>query len=1130
MKKKQHFADHQWSGIKKLIIVMKLTAFFLLLSVMSIAAGTYGQETRFDLNVKDVTIVQLFDEIEHVTEFGFLFKTDQLDLNRHYTLDLKKANIDQILNEVLDKDQYNYTVIDRNIVITRVDVNAIQDGKSKTVSGKVTDSSGASLPGVTVVVKGTTAGVITDANGSYSLSNIPANATLQFSFVGMKTQEMKVDGKSTVNVKLEEETIGLDEVVAIGYGTVKKQNLTGSVAKIKNEALQERTITTLGEGLTGQIAGLRAREVSGAPGSELSISIRGINTVNASNAPLYILDGIAVGSMKDINPSDVASIEVLKDASSSAIYGARGANGVVLITTKQGNAAKPTFNFEASYGLQRIDKTYDVMNRDEYIAYASWAKNQAYLRSGGSMSDPMSKRPFIMQIPEAWSDPEKVPDTDWQGALYRIAPVQTYNLNVSGGSDIGTFLISGSYMKQDGIMIETDYTRATIRLNTVLNVANNIRIGMNIAPSMSELHPGDQQHMAAAFIPTIPLDGHTVKTGFTQGAIAWMNPVEELKQDKRRNSTNMVISNIWGEWNIIKSLTYKSQLGYNYSDSKGTSFLVSNVNNGAAASGAASISQANSYSFQNTLVYKPKISSLFDNELLLGQSIESNKYYLLSAAATGYPNELVETLNVASTKTGASTIESENRLSSFFGRLNFNVNDKYLVTLNLRRDGSSKFGADTKWGWFPSASAGWKINKERFLGNAKWIDLLKFRAMVGRAGNNSIGDYEHIASLAVANYNFSNKVVSGLYPSSIAKPDLGWETKNSRGLGLDFNAFDNRVQATLDYYNDMTSDMLLDANVSYMSGFGSIRQNLGKVQNRGWEIELTTDNIRKQVSWSTSFNFSRNRNEVKKLGVGDAPIIMYSFGYPTNITKVGEAIGSFYMYKTDGILLDKDFDVNGKPLVPILTGQEKGNLKVVDVNKDGKITPDDYTVVGNNMPDFMFGLTNTFKYKNFDLTFLFQGQVGAKIFFMDHRYIDYGQYQGINNLKHWLHSYKPESPNGENPYPTNTNVDLSWDGKTPMMRAFGISPYFCDYDLYDASYLRLKNVTIGYNIPKRVSQKMGIDQMRIYFNGDNLYTWTKYFGTSPEYNGSGSETISPGIDNSTYGVSRRYSIGVKLTF
>ena len=1121
----------RYAVIKKGLFVMKITLLLILFSTLNLlATGTYSQTAKVSLKLNQTSVKLVLKEIEHSSEFYFLYNNELIDVERKVDIQADNEQINTILDRLFNDQEIKYAVYDRQIVISPVNMPLPQQAQRK-VSGQVTDQSGVTLPGVSVVVKGTTTGTITDAKGNYSLTNIPENATLLFSFVGMKTQEVKIAGKTSVSVKLEEETIGLDEVVAVGYGTVKRQNLTGSVSSIKSEALEQRVVTTLGETFAGQLAGVRAQQVSGKPGAELDIVIRGNHSISGTNTPLYIIDGIPADDMKDLNPNDISSIEVLKDASSSAIYGARGAGGVVLITTKQGKKGKPTFNFDMYYGLQQREKMVDVMNRDEFITYNLWRKNEDYRRAGGDLSIPPSSRPVAYQYPASWAQPETLPDINWPNEIMRIAPVQSYQLTSSGGSDIGSFLISGSFMQQEGIVKETDYQRANFRVNTTLNVGKHLKLGMNIAPSFSDENNPMSEGQASSityavmFAPIVPLNMNTEEWGYTPAVLAYPNPLEVLKEVHNNTKNNKVLTNIWGDLTITKSLSFKSQYGYNFREERNAYCKPGNINDGDPTQGSSYVNDSYGWSLQNAFTYTPKISSLFDVTMLLGQSMEKSKYYNILAKAQDYPIDLIYTLNYATKPLTASTTESENSLASFFGRLNLNAKDKYLLTVSARRDGSSRFGRDTKWGWFPSASVGWKINRENFMKQIDWLSLLKLRASIGKAGNNNIGDYSSIAQLGQTNYNLNGTIVSGLSPATSGNPDLGWETLISRGVGIDMGAFNGRIQATLDYYINDTRDMLFNVPVPYLTGYSSMLENIGKVQNKGWEFELTSYNTKKVLNWTTSFNISRNVNEVKKLGVNDTPIINSESKFTCFITKVGEPIGSYYMYKTDGLLLDKDFDASGKPIVPIATGQEKGNVKIVDVNKDGKINANDFTIVGNNQPDFTWGMTNRFSFKGFDLNILVQGSQGGDVFFLGARQMDIGA-ATYNQYERWLRCYKSDLST----IPTNTTINMTWDGKTPNL--YGNNPSYNDTWIYDASFVRIKNITLGYNLPKSLYSRFGIGNARVYIMGDNIYTWNHHYpGYSNETNSfARNNTTEPGVDYGTYPLTRKYSIGINITF
>ena len=1140
MKKKWFFTDYRYlfACVGKILKVMRLCIFLIaLLSFQSFALDNYAQSKKIDLKITEASISQVLERIENQSEFFFFYNNKAVSLDQKVSLNVKDKTITELLDVLFKNTNVEYTINNRQIILSNRESNS-SSVQQKKITGKVTNSDGEVIPGLAVAVKGTTNGTVTDINGDYSILDVPADATLVFSFIGMKTQEIKVSGKSVVNVTMEEETIGLDEVVAIGYGTVKKQDLTGSVTTIKTEAIAQRAIANLSEAFAGQLAGVQAQQSTGKPGADLTIKIRGISTINASNDPLYVIDGVPCGSnMKDINPNDIASIEVLKDAASTAIYGARGSNGVVLITTKQGGKSKPTFDLVMNYGVQQVDKIIDMMDINEWTAYQIWYKNENYIRSGGSLSTPVASRPAAYQNPDSFLHPETLPNVNWQKEIYQIAPMQSYQLTASGGGELGSYLVSGSYMNQEGIVKETSYERVNFRVNTTLNVGQHLKLGMNIAPSFStESNPDSEGkesalHHALQYSPNVPLNSNTEEWGYTPYSTSgWANPLQRLKEVYDETRTNRILSTVWGELEVIKNLKFKSQYGYNYQQIRNSYFRPSNVNTGIATYGTFLSNDLYSWSFQNTLNYTHKFKDLLDVNILLGESIEGSKYYRSSGKANGYPNSLIHTLNVASTPAAVSSDEFENALSSYFTRISFNAKDKYLLSLNMRRDGSSNFGKDTKWGWFPSASIGWKIDRESFMADTKgWLDLLKLRVSAGKTGNNSIGYYNSISLLGVTNYNFNGTIMSGLAPNSVGNPDLGWESKLSKDVGLDIGLFKGKIQSNIDYYIDDTEDMLQAVPVSYMTGYSTITQNIGKVRNKGWEFEITSHNIDRKFKWTTSFNISKNTNEVKELGNNNAPIITASWGGTAFITQVGEAISSYYMYKTDGILTDKDFDSKGVALVPIMSGQEKGNLKVVDVSKDGKIDANDMTILGNNLPDFIWGMGNKFSYKNFDFNVLLQGSQGGELFFLGTRHMDNGA-AGSNQFDRWVTCYKPErTPSA---LPSSTTVDMSWDGKTPY--PFGKNPTYNDTWLYDASFVRIKSVTLGYNLSKVLCNRLHIVGARVYMSGDNLFTWNNYPGASPETNSYGNTTGATntyqGMDYATYPMSRRYTFGINLTF
>jgi TonB-linked SusC/RagA family outer membrane protein len=1149
MKKKREvlfpFGDEMRLHLRK----MKLTA--ILLFIVCVTFGNSFSQTRLSVNFKQADIREVIQNIEEKTNYIFMYKDQIFDFSQKITLDFKDEKLEEILKSICDQSKVSYEIRERQIILKeREEYSEIGVQQQRSISGKIADSSGGSLPGVSVVVKGTTTGTITDANGNYSLPNVPANATLLFSFVGMKTQEVNVGNKSTINITLLEDAIGIEEVVAIGYGTVKKSNLTSSVSKIDDNAIKSRPITTMGEAFGGQLAGVRAQNATGIPGAEPILRIRGINTINGNSSPLYVIDGVPRDNMTDINPGDVASIQVLKDASATSIYGSRGANGVILIETKQG-AGNTNITVDAYSGMQDPVKMMEVMNGPEWAAYRIYSRNDTYLRSGGSMKDPMSKRPVNLQIPASWTDGSR-PSVDWQEAMLQTAPIQNYQISASSSSDKGSIYVSGGFMDQKGIVIETYYNRLNFRVNSTLNVGKKIKLGLNITPSYSKQADQNSEgketslHHAILISPLIQLNEATVDFGypdaeFTGGIQA--NPVEKNKAMTDFTEKGKLLSSIWGEYQIIKGLAFKSLYSYDYRTEIYEYFLPDNIVRNSIPAGNSYTGRWNDWTFQNTLTYDFAVAKDHAINLLLGQSADEHKYFHISAAASGFPNNLVRTLNVATTPTRAYTSKDRSTTASFFGRMSYNYKDKYLLNASVRRDGSSRFGGNNKWGTFPSVSAGWKLNEEPLLKGIDWLSLLKLRASWGMAGNDRIGNYDYMSLLAVDNTAWNNGIQVGLAPNNIGNEDLKWETTKTTNIGVDLSAFKNRVQLNLDYYINKTTDLLFNAPVPNSTGFSSFRTNLGEIENRGWEIDLNTVNISGKFRWTSSLNLSHNKNKV--IDMGGVKQFTSTNWDGQFITRVGGPVSQFYVYRTDGILKPTDFNASNKATVPIMAGQVAGNVKYVDQmtidsnndgimdKADGIINSSDLTPYGTNLPDLMYGLTNRFEYKGFELSVLLQGQIGGEVMWLGQRQMDIGLFEA-NQLKRWVNCWKPDyeaiyGP-GENPIPSIPGVDMSWDGKT-YFSLTGKNDNNSDLRIYDASFFKIKNISLTYNLPKSILSKTLLKSAKAYISIDNLATFdNNYPGVTTETNTFGNDATQLGVDYTTYPLSKRYTLGVNLTF
>lgn len=1118
-----------------------------------------AQFQSITLHLENALLSEALSQIEKASGYSFFYDENKVNLSHRVSIDAENTELKDILSNILASTGMTFEISNNQIVLIpakktgetqSLPVASSQQQQGKTVTGTVLDNLGEPVIGANVVQKGTTNGVITDIDGRFVLT-VPEDAVLVVSYIGYSSQEVAVKNNTTFKVVLKEDTEMIDEVVVIGYGSVKKSNLTSSVSKITDEAVKDRPLTTVGEAFQGQLAGVQAQATNGGiPGEDMTIRIRGVNTVNGDSSPLYVIDGVPRDNMNGLNPSDIATIQVLKDASATAIYGSRGANGVVLIETKTGTG-KPSVTFDAYYGLQVAEKSLDTMTGPEYVAYNWMMRNYCHIfENGGSLSDPQSDRNIANQVPEWWKTYTDF--TDWQQKVLRTAPIQSYVASASGQNDMGSIYMSVGYQNQKGIIINTDYSRYNIRLNGSLNVTKNIKVGANISVAtstqkMAGVNLGDRKgkdsgvHHALMMSPLVK-PGQTIRTEEnTAGSVSeneyganWIDPVAQLENTTDDMNTTRVQTSVWGEWAIIPGLTYKIQYSNNYDGSTYEYFQPASVNMSKYSSSGSSYSERyNDWVIQNTLTYDKMFGSDHHLNVLLGQSAEKQRYYIGNMAADGWPYETIGTLNVATIATKASTEHTNYTNASFFGRVSYDLKDRYLISASIRRDGSSRFGMNSKWGTFPSVSAGWKINEESFMERATWINLLKARVSMGTSGNDRIGDYAYISQLGSYNAAFGNALQSGAAGSNIANADLKWEQTRSWDFGLDFSAFRNRLQFNFDYYVNTTSNLLFDVPVPYATGYESQMTNIGKIRNQGWELDITSHNIDNgRFSWSTSLNLSRNRNKV--LDMGGIESFTVSQNGQQFITRVGGPVSQFYVYRTDGILEASDFDANGKALVPILSGQMEGTCQLVDTDKDGRITTADMVPYGNNLPDLTWGLTNRFSYKNFDLSILIQGQFGGDILNLGARHNDDGGNFNRTLMSRWLNCYKPAdmmealTDPGLQSYIKEHNIDVSWDGRTPVGRPWNEGA--TDWRIYDATYVRIKNITLGYTFPKSVLQKTKLQGLKVYGSVDNVYTFSDYPGYTPETSSYGDGNTMMGVDYSTYPLSRKFTIGLTVNF
>lgn len=1018
----------------------------------------------------------------------------------------------------------------------------------KTITGTVTDlDNGTTLPGVSIRVKGTVIGTITDFDGKYKLANVPENATtLVFSFVGMKTKEVPIEGNKPVDVKLETDTKGIEEVVVVGYGVTRKSDLTGAVASVKSEEITKAPVVGVDQALQGRAAGVQVTSNTGSPGAGISVRIRGINTINDMD-PLYVVDGLPTTSIGFLNPNDIESIEILKDASAAAIYGARAANGVVLISTKKGQTGKVVVSFDGYRGMQSVWKEPDLLTGPEYYDVMSKAYLQSYGENG---------KKFKLQ--ETADDPTHT--TNWFDEISRVAPIENYNISFSGGSKISTYNISGSYFNQEGTIKKSDYQRYTFRINTNNRINNYLTVGNNFTLTntrQNSIAEGDYYNgilnSALKLDPLTPVrneNGDYVSSPYTDV----QNPVAHIDHDNKRYDRYYATGNVFAEIEIIEGLKIKSDYGlYLYRrdtyDYDPVYFLAPDEQN-PISKVSRGYSRTNRYNWANTITYSKKLMEKHKITLLAGTEAVGSKNEWLEASADS---------TIADTKEFwylDSGIDTENDVAdgsasewyqmSYFGRLNYNFDDKYLFTATVRRDGSSRFGEGYRWGMFPSFSAGWNISNESFMETVPQLSTLKLRFGWGKLGNDQIGLYQYSATVNYSErytYVFSSGTGNGgsylsygAAPSHFGNKDIHWEEQVSSNFGVDFGLLENKITGSADYFVKQTNDMLYYEPVPDYTGYLSVpATNIAKMENKGWEFSVNYRGKVGDLTYKVGFNVSHFKAEVLELGEDNTPLWKGTMRDAAVCkTAVGGEPGAFVGYITDGIFQNEQ-EIEDHVYTDPETGKTKklqpkaipGDIRFKDIGSfddegefipvpDGVINDADRDYIGSPNPDLIYGLNLEAAYKGFDLSLFFQGTQGNDIFnFMI--YYTMSTSDVWNKDSRILNAWDGEGSSNDVPI-------INYKDKNQNLR-------FSDRYIEDGSYLRLKTIQLGYSLPQSILSKIGLSKFRLYVGGQNLLTFTKYPGMDPEIGkvvGYGS--LVNGIDIGTYPNARVMLIGANISF
>ncbi len=993
------------------------------------------------------------------------------------------------------------------------------------------------LPGVNIIVKGTTIGTSSDADGRFEL-NVPSlQDTLVLSFIGYTTQEVALAGRTELSVTLAPEVLTGEEVVVVGYGSISEEDLTGSTSRIRGEELLSRPALSVEQALAGKAPGVQITTNSGRPGGRTNVRIRGSGSINASNAPLYVVDGVVLtAGISSIDPNDIESIEVLKDASSTAIYGTRGSNGVIMITTKRGRRNSSNLTYHGYTTAGRMARKQEVLSSEEFLyieeqAYANAQKYDPVGWANGRYRDPKEIRREYM-VGNTLGNPElfdenlnPLYDVDWQDAVTRTAISQSHNLAYTGGADNTTYGLFLGYTEENGIIKDSYMRRANVRAVIDSDVKDWLRVGGTVSYANNQEKRADEAvggnnvpRMIIEMIPIVPYkypDGTYGRREDYPNMETGDNPQAQLEQDSRNYNINTFNGNAYATITPLEGMEFTSRFGVNQRNQYNPYFngRYSNFGGGLGRNYAEIWSyDARSWQWSNHLNYSFDLNNVHEFYTTVGAELQGYDYLQWYVGTYDIADDYYKwnNLGAGSTPNAPSSSTTAWRMASFFARVNYNFDNRYLLTLTGRQDGSSRFGADKKYAFFPSAAFAWRVSEEDFLRDNRTISDLKLRVSYGLTGNSEIGEYRSLANLGTNTAIFNGNRASGTVISSLANPNLEWEKSEQLDLGFDLGLFNDRIELTADYFIRNTRDLLLNAPVPRTSGYSSMTRNIGSIQNQGIELALNTVNIQSNdFLWMTSFNLTHNKNKVTALGVNNEDIFPGPwFLNQTNVLRVGEPVGSFWGLIREGTWGTDEAEEAAR------YGKLPGDLKFRDLNNDGQINENDYTIIGNGTPDFYGSLINTVNYKNFDFTLELQYMLGHDVYMLtEHSSLDR---TGIaNSYRDVLNAWTPE----------NQNTMLAQWRPTSA----GYDSFLDSYKVKDGSFLRGKNIALGYTLPTHMANRLGVGNVRLYVAAQNFFLLTKYEGYDPETTTYG-DAFAQGIQFHDYPKARTFQMGVNLTF
>jgi TonB-linked SusC/RagA family outer membrane protein len=1014
----------------------------------------------------------------------------------------------------------------------------------------VSDAEGA-LAGATVKLKGSNKATVTDATGHFSIE-AGAQDVLEVSFLGYATKEVPIGGRTHFEIFLEGSAQALDEVVVVGYGVQRKQDVSTSVSSVQFDQIGDVVVSDFRNALIGKMPGVQVQQATGDPESGVSIRVRGISTITAGSDPLYVIDGVPVErGLLNINTNDIETVDVLKDASAAAIYGSRGSNGVILITTKKGKTDKLTVQYDGYYGIQVVSKKIAMMDAYQFAQAAKDGHDNAYLDANpnGSPDDPNSVRPNSWERipPELFPYLDGEPgltDTDWQDAIFRAAPTTSHNISVSGKNKTMNYFASFNYLSRDGIVIGSDLEKYSVRLNLDVKY-NKFKFGINFSPSYSHSNRVDASGVngivqSALIMPPVwPVyndDGSynyqgngywRVGTDYQHNAV--LNPVAQAMLQSDIVNRIAMVGKAFAECEFFKGFSYSISVGGDfygahndrYRESKLPLLGQAYLDKPSNPTGYSSSGFYFNWLMENKLSYNTVINDNHAINAILVQSAQKETYVGNTVEATDYPNDYVQTITGGVVNQGSSD-KTQWSIASYLARVQYGYKGRYLLSAAIRADGSSRFGTENRWGYFPSASAAWRISDEGFFKNVNalsFVDDIKLRVSYGETGNFDIGNYAHISTMSKEDYILGTGdgvQTAGYKPDNIKHPELKWEKNVMVNAGIDLQLLKGLLGLSAEYYNSNTSDMLLTVPIPHTTGHSTTLMNIGSVNNRGWEILLTSQRqFANGLKYHFNANYATNKNKVTALGPENTPLIASgSVEHAYYLTQVGEPIGNYYVLVKDGIFATAE----EMKRYPHFDNTRVGDFRFVDVDGDGVMElDDDRAIVGNYMPKFTYGFSGSLAYMGVDVAFDFQGVYGNKILNLNQRYIN-NMEGNTNGMIEGLNRWRSEAEPGDGEVNRGNRKATGYDGRTST------------WHIEDGSYFRLQNLSVGYTLPKRITQKFYVQNLRIYVSAQNLWTLTGYTGYNPEVNARPTKSTTPGEDYGTYPLAKIFTTGINITF